>query len=72
MPTCHNSQNIHTHTHTHTHRANLVLVKLEAKDIDKGGGLTRVVLKEGKKEVSLIQVTFKCLKDNVQYTVWIK
>ena len=39
----------------------LILVKFESEDVDKGGRLTGVALKEGEKEISLIQVTLKCL-----------
>ena len=53
-------------------RTHLILVKFEAKDVDKGCSLTGIALKEGKKEVSLIYVTLKRLQDDVQYTVRIQ
>ena len=50
----------------------LVALKLETEDIDKGGGLTGVLTQEGEEKLPFFQVALKCFQNHIQNTIWVQ
>ena len=51
---------------------NLVALKLESEDIDKGGGLAGVLAQEGEEELPFLQVALKSFQNHIQNSIWVQ
>ena len=50
----------------------LMRLELVAQDIDKGAGLAGVETQQWNKQLPLLQLTLKCLEENIQYSIRIQ